>query len=96
MAARRPTEPKWACAALTARSRPPRRLVHTELFDEPWYPGEARITTVLTEQGAQTTLTATILYESQEARDAVLKSRMEQSVAASYDRLAQLLAKNGT
>jgi len=31
-------------------------------------------------------------YESQEARDAVLKSGMEKGVAASYDRLADLLA----
>jgi len=31
-------------------------------------------------------------YESREARDAVLKSGMEQGVAASYDRLADLLA----
>jgi uncharacterized protein YndB with AHSA1/START domain len=71
---------------------PPGRLVHTESFDEPWYPGEALITTVLTEQAGKTTLTGTILYESREARDAVLKSPMEQGVAASYDRLAELLA----
>ena len=31
-------------------------------------------------------------YESREARDAVLKSGMEKGVAASYDRLADLLA----
>ena len=37
------------------------------------------------------TLTTTILYESKEARDAVLRSPMEQGVAASYDRLAEVL-----
>ena len=31
-------------------------------------------------------------YESREARDAVIKSYMETGVAASYDRLADLLA----
>lgn len=71
---------------------PPERSVHTESFDVPWYPGEAVITTVLVEQGGRTTFTGTILYESREARDAVLKSPMEQGAAASYDRLAELLA----
>jgi uncharacterized protein YndB with AHSA1/START domain len=69
----------------------PERIVATEKFDEAWYPGEAVGTVVLTEQRGKTTLTQTILYESREARDAVLKSHMEQGVAASYDRLAELL-----
>ncbi|MGH9492684.1 MAG: SRPBCC family protein [Terriglobales bacterium] len=71
---------------------PPERLVHTERFDNPWYPGEALITTVLAEQGGRTTLTATMLYESREARDGILKSGMERGVAASYDRLEEILA----
>jgi uncharacterized protein (TIGR03086 family) len=71
---------------------PPERLVNTESFDESWYPGEALVTTVLAEQGGRTTLTSTILYESREARDAAISSGMEQGVAASYDRLAELLA----
>ena len=70
---------------------PPERLVCTELFDEAWYPGESLITTTLAEQGGRTTFTSTILYESQEARDAVLKSPMERGVAASYNKLAELL-----
>ena len=70
----------------------PERLVHTEKFDEAWYPGEALITTVLVEQGAKTTLTVTMRYESREARDAVLKSPMESGVGQSYDKLAELLA----
>ena len=70
----------------------PERLVHTEKFDEAWYPGEALITTMLVEQGAKTTLTVTMRYESREARDAVLKSPMESGVAQSYDKLAELLA----
>jgi uncharacterized protein YndB with AHSA1/START domain len=74
----------------------PERLVATEKFDQPWYPGEAVGTTVLVEQGGKTTITQTVLYQSQEARDAVLKSGMERGVAASYDRLADLLASLGT
>jgi uncharacterized protein YndB with AHSA1/START domain len=70
----------------------PERIVATEKFDEAWYPGEAVGTLVLVEQGGKTTLTQTVVYESREARDAVLKSGMEKGVAASYDRLAELLA----
>ncbi len=71
---------------------PPERFVGTESFDDPWYPGEALGTTVLVEQDGKTTLTLTVRYESREARDAVLKTPMEQGVAAGYDRLAELLA----
>ena len=70
----------------------PERLVTTERFDEAWYPGEAVGTLVLVEQRGRTTVTQTMRYESREARDAVLKSGMEKGVAASYDRLADLLA----
>jgi uncharacterized protein YndB with AHSA1/START domain len=73
----------------------PERLVATERFDAAWYPGEAVGTLVLVEQGGKTTLTQTILYESRETRDAVLKTPMEQGVAASYDRLAELVASLG-
>jgi uncharacterized protein YndB with AHSA1/START domain len=69
----------------------PEKLVATEKLDESWYPGEAVGTIVLTEQSGTTTLTQTVLYESREARDAVLKSPMEEGVAAGYDRLAELL-----
>ena len=72
--------------------RAPERIVSTERFDEAWYPGEAVGTLVLVEQGGKTTLTYTMLYQSREARDAVIKSNMESGVTASYDRLAELLA----
>jgi uncharacterized protein YndB with AHSA1/START domain len=71
---------------------PPDRLVWTEQFVQPWYPGESLVTHALAEQGGRTTLTVTIRYESQEVRDAVLASPMEQGVAESYDKLARLLA----
>ena len=70
----------------------PERLVATERFDEAWYPGDAVNTMVLTESDGKTTLTQTVLYQSGEARDAVLQSGMEGGVAMMYDRLAEMLA----
>ncbi len=70
---------------------PPERIVATEVFDEAWYPGEAMDTIVLVEKAGQTTLTQTILYNSRETRDAVLKSPMQTGMAASYDRLERFL-----
>src|SRR6266576_374616 len=63
----------------------PERPAATEKFEQPWYPGEAVGTVVFVEQGGKSTITQTVLYQSQEARDAVLKSGMERGVAASYD-----------
>ncbi len=59
----------------------------------PSLPGEAVGTNVPVEQGGRTTLT--MRDESRGARDAVLKTPMEHGVAASYDRLAELLASLG-
>jgi uncharacterized protein YndB with AHSA1/START domain len=72
----------------------PERIVATEKFDQSWYSGEAVGTTRLVEQGGKTTLTQTMLYESRETRDEVLKSPMESGVRASYDRLAELVASS--
>jgi uncharacterized protein YndB with AHSA1/START domain len=69
----------------------PERIVATEQFDEPWYPGEAVDTTLFVEQGGKTTVTQIILGASPEAREAILKSGMESGVEASYDRLERLL-----
>jgi uncharacterized protein YndB with AHSA1/START domain len=68
----------------------PERSVHMESFDD--YPGESQVTAVMVEQGGKPTLTATVLYPSQEVRDMVLKSGMEHGAAESYDKLAELLA----
>jgi uncharacterized protein YndB with AHSA1/START domain len=70
---------------------PPRRVVSTERFDQAWYPGEAVGTLSLTESGGRTTVTHTVVYDTKEARDAVLKSPMEQGVAASYNTLEGIL-----
>lgn len=71
---------------------PPERIVHTERFDQPWYPGEAVITMVLTETAGLTAMRMTILHVSTEGRDGMLKSGMEKGVAQSYDRLDEILA----
>jgi uncharacterized protein YndB with AHSA1/START domain len=71
---------------------PPDRIVSTEKFDQSWYPGEGVGTVVFAEQGGKTTLTQTIVYESRDARDVVLKSPMEQGLGMSYDHLADVLA----
>jgi uncharacterized protein YndB with AHSA1/START domain len=73
----------------------PERIVATEMFDEAWYPGEAVDTIAFVEREGETTLTQTILYNSRETRDAVLKSPMETGMAASYDRLEQFLPSRG-
>lgn len=75
---------------------PPERLVHTELFDQDWTGGETMVTTLLHEDAGRTALTTTILYASQTARDGALRSGMEQGLAASYDRLAELLSGQAT
>ncbi len=71
---------------------PPERIVATESFDDPWYEGEAVGTVVFDEEGGKTTLKTTVRYASKEVRDAVLRTPMEQGAAASYDKLAELLA----
>jgi uncharacterized protein YndB with AHSA1/START domain len=73
---------------------PPDRLVCSETFDDPWYPGEGLVTATFVESGGKTTLTVTLRYESTAARDAVLASPMEEGVAASYDQLEALLARS--
>jgi uncharacterized protein YndB with AHSA1/START domain len=70
----------------------PERIVATESFDPPWYPGECTNTLLMREEGGRTILTQTLQYESNAAREVVIKSPMKGGVAISYDRLAQMLA----
>jgi uncharacterized protein YndB with AHSA1/START domain len=72
----------------------PERVVRTETFDMGCESqgGEQVVTIDLSEQGGRTFLTLTVRYPSKEARDATLASGMERGVAASYDRLEELLA----
>lgn len=68
----------------------PDRTVHTESMDG--YPGESLVRCDLVEQDGKTTLTGTVLYESQLIRDMVVKSGMEHGAAETYDKLAEFLA----
>jgi uncharacterized protein YndB with AHSA1/START domain len=72
---------------------PPERIVRTESFEFgcEGQAGEQLATVALTEQAGTTTLTLTVLYPSKEARDATIASGMERGVAASYDRLEEIL-----
>jgi uncharacterized protein YndB with AHSA1/START domain len=71
----------------------PRRIVHTELFDEDWTGGETIQTTIFEEKGGRTTVTSTVRYASEAARDGALKTGMLEGWGMSYDRLAELLAR---
>ena len=73
-----------------AREISPGRIVHTEVMDG--QAGESLVTTDFVEEGGKTTVTMTLLFESKEIRDVALKSGMERGVAASYNRLEDLLA----
>jgi uncharacterized protein YndB with AHSA1/START domain len=71
----------------------PERLVNTETFDEAWYEGECVSAVVLTEKDGMTTLVNTSTYDSKEIRDAVANGPMREGVEASFNVLADLLAK---
>jgi uncharacterized protein YndB with AHSA1/START domain len=65
----------------------PELLISTESFDD--YPagGESINTMTFSEENGKTTLTTRVLYGSQEIRDAVIRSGMEQGAGETYDRL---------
>ena len=68
---------------------PPARVVFTEIF-APFPDAESIVTTVLTEEGGKTRLTATSKYPSKAVRDMVLGTGMERVAALSYDRLDEV------
>lgn len=72
---------------------PNEKIVGTEKFDQAWYEGEAHSTLVFAESAGKTTVTNIICYANQATRDGVLKSGMERGVAASYDRLEQIVTE---
>jgi hypothetical protein len=69
---------------------PPDRLVSTESWGGDW--PETINTLLLAEQGGQTLITNSIRYPSKEARDAALKTGMQDGMATSFERLAEYLA----
>jgi uncharacterized protein YndB with AHSA1/START domain len=66
---------------------PPERLVSTESWGGDW--PETINTVTLSEGDGKTTITQTVLYPSQEARDAALETGMKDGVSESFDRLAE-------
>jgi len=72
-----------------AREISPGRIVHTEVMNG--QPGESLVTTDFVEEGGKTMVIMMLLFESREIRDMALKSGMEHGVAASYNRLEELL-----
>jgi uncharacterized protein YndB with AHSA1/START domain len=71
---------------------PPSRFVFTEIF-EPYPDAVSVVTTVLTEEGKKTRLTATVRYPSLEVRDMVMGTGMARGAGISYDRLEDLVAQ---
>lgn len=69
---------------------PPERIVWTESWGGPW--PETVNTLALVESDGQTTITITMTYPSQEARDAALKTGIKEGMSHSYARLDQYLA----
>ncbi len=74
---------------------PPERIVQTETFEFGCdaQAGEQHATLVLTEQDNGTAFTLTIRYPSQQARDATIASGVDHGLAATYDRLAEILVE---
>ena len=69
---------------------PPERLIATESWGDDW--PETLNTLLLSEENGKTTITQRVLYVSQAARDAALKTGMQDGMAASFDRLGAYLA----
>jgi uncharacterized protein YndB with AHSA1/START domain len=68
----------------------PGRIVSSESWGPDW--PETLNTVVFSELAGKTTVTITLLYASKEARDAALKTGMQQGMALSYDRLENYLS----
>ena len=68
----------------------PIRIVHVERMDG--MPGEAVVTTNFSEDGGETLVVMAIDYGTRKIRDMAHESGMASGVAASFDRLAGMLA----
>jgi uncharacterized protein YndB with AHSA1/START domain len=68
---------------------PPERLVSTEAWGGDW--PETLNTLVLSEEAGKTTITQRVLYPSKEARDAALKTGMQEGASEGFNRLDEYL-----
>jgi uncharacterized protein YndB with AHSA1/START domain len=67
---------------------PPKRLVYTERYlTEGFASNEAQVTVLFAEHGGMTTLTSTVLHQSEADRDGHLEAGMERGAAEVYNRL---------
>lgn len=69
---------------------PGERLVNTENWED-WDAGETLVTTTFEEERGKTLLTCTSLFPTEEVRDFILKSGLEESAGVFYDKLASVL-----
>jgi uncharacterized protein YndB with AHSA1/START domain len=69
----------------------PERIVHNEVFDDNWTGGETTVTSTLTETGGRTTLTTSVIYADDKARQGALVSGMTDGMEMGYARLDALL-----
>jgi uncharacterized protein YndB with AHSA1/START domain len=69
----------------------PERIVHTETFDDNWTDGATTVTSVLSETGARTLLTTSVIYANEKAREGALFSGMTDGMKMGYARLDALL-----
>src|SRR5438034_5184673 len=81
---------QYAFCGVYREAAAPERVVFTEIF-EPFPDVESVVTSVLTEEGGKTRLTATCVYPSVEVRDSVLKTGMTRGAGISYDRLEDVV-----
>lgn len=70
----------------------PKKIVHTEIFDEDWTGGETTVTTLFEERGGKTLFTLTVVYASVKARDTALQTGMTDGMETGYQRLDDVLA----
>lgn len=70
----------------------PERIVSTEHFDDPWYEGQVLDTLTFVEKDGKTIATTTVLCDSKEIRDGMLKSGMTRGIVESYDVLDDVLS----
>jgi uncharacterized protein YndB with AHSA1/START domain len=68
---------------------PPERLVCTESWGGDW--PETLNTLILSEENGKTTITQRVRYPSKAARDAAIRTGMQEGISASYERLAEYL-----
>lgn len=73
---------------------PGERLVTTEKFDQAWYEGDAVGTVEFSEVAGRTTVTTSILYDTKQIRDAVLRSPMKSGMEMGFSLLDELLASS--